>query len=337
MSGVGKEEKVCPECAATVKAIDKRCLSCGFRFDQVPPAGSPLTPPRWPPPEIAKPSEDPQGENLATRSIRTVANNWKDFWHAAAPESGCLFRNRITLGVLGALLVGLLITFAVLSRDEARRVSVTSGSLRPAFTLGGQSSRTVPTAVAIESLKRKKSQGYKLVAIALRREIVTQFREIPPDPKWKSEFLLNGGPKRLLFRAGGMSIGAYSLNRRQSDAISRLGLNLYGFEALAGYDALGDRLRQLLDQISSTTLYEGESSSEISSAGYELAEDLRAWLKKNREFLLPETRLVVDSDIALADAAGRLGAEINQSNLDSYNAAISTSNFASEQRANSND
>jgi hypothetical protein len=195
----------------------------------------------------------------------------------------------------------------------------------------------VPTAVAIESLKRKKSQGYKLVAIALRREIVTQFREIPPDPKWKSEFLLNGGPKRLLFRAGGMSIGAYSLNRRQSDAISRLGLNLYGFEALAGYDALGDRLRQLLDQISSTTLYEGESSSEISSAGYELAEDLRAWLKKNREFLLPETRLVVDSDIALADAAGRLGAEINQSNLDSYNAAISTSNFASEQRANSND
>jgi hypothetical protein len=326
--------KACPECTKKVELKARVCPSCGFRFDRVAPTGPSLPPPVGPAADNPEfPEGAPEHPSLFGQITGSLKRNWSDFRRQAFPEAGFVYQNRVTVGILAAVLAGLLIAFAVLSGDDPKRVRVLPGALKASLAVGGENSSTVPKGIAIDSLTEKKPQGYELIITALRRRTIAEFRETKPTRKWKSRFVIDGGPKKILFAKDRMIISDSLRRREQSDAISRLGVSIYGFEAYEGYDDLESRLTSLLDLVSSTTLYEGESAPEISSTAYALAADLREWLEESKEFVLPETRLLINSEINLAESAGRLGDAITQDNLDAYNSAISASNFASQQRA----
>jgi hypothetical protein len=323
------EEKSCPECAEQVKAAAKLCRFCGYRFDGEWKSSS-TSPPEDDVAHVEAPSSKSQARARAALSSakQRLQPIWEHGSRRLGPLKEVIAHNKIPLIALLTLIGGTLVAFTMANRSNPVDVPLSYLSLNDALSLGGEPSTNFPDAVALESLAAKKPEGHRLVASAFNDGVISSFQERQVRGARNSRFLIDGGPKAIKFRKGGMVVFAPGLRPKQTDQLFQLGLELYEFESTDGYGDLSRRAYSLVELIRDTTLYEGESYPEISSTAYELASDIRSWLEDNGDFVIPERKEYVESELKVAEAAAALGEQVDQGRLDSYNAALSVSEYA---------
>jgi hypothetical protein len=318
-----ENDRFCPKCGTAVSASaihtreavptekpDPKAPKPEQKKAWAPPTGPPAGEQSPPPPPGAQP---PAGDEQEGRKLPP----WPIIAAAAA-------------GVIAFIVIAVLV--ALNWSPEERFGSITAPDLDSSLTAGGLSSSVVGLDASLESLQEKKPDGFRLLSDAVDENVVDEFQQSEPGPKWTSEYSLNDGDLTLFFDGGGKNseffldyAGQQNKTADEIFAIARV----YGFytdDTRTQLTEIEERVTSIIEDFNDRQLTEGVPESDLASQANAAAGDLDQWLDDFGDFEV-EVR-AVEAERAVMLQLAEVAQNPTDAGLDEYNRLIDEMNDA---------
>jgi hypothetical protein len=234
-------------------------------------------------------------------------------------------------GGVALIIIGVLV--AINWAPEERFGSISAPNLDRSLAGGGLSSSVLGIDASVSSLEERKPDGFRLVADAVGEDVVDEFQQAEPGPKWTSEFSLNDGDLTMYFAGGGKEDSEFFLDypgqqNKTADEIFAIA-RAYGFysdDTRSQLTEIEDEVDSIIDDFNARELTEDVPESDLVSRANAAADDLDQWLDDFGDYEIEVRAVEAERAVMLQVAA--VAQNPTNAGLDEYNRLIDEMNDA---------